>query len=467
MLICAAVFLSVVKNMVVGFDYGSSNCAMGMMQAGKVSLIPLEQDKYYLPSSLYAQHNLLIVDYICKKLPNNDKEDFLQARRGQLSSIPSIKRDLALDNDEAGVYFGREAIEQYISFPEDGFYVKSPKSFFGAVGLKPQQIAFFEDIATAMIMGIKAKAEQQLGQTLTQTVIGRPVNFQAIGGDKSNQQALTILENAAKRAGFKDVEFLFEPLAAGIDFETSLTEDKKVLVIDIGGGTTDCSFVNMGPGYRNKSERAVDFLAHSGKRIGGNDLDIAFTFNQVMPTFGMGKQLKSGLPMPKQPYWQACKINDLHLQSEFYSASNRRELVRLLKEVEDINAFQRLIQIHDNKQSHQLVREAELAKIALTNEPSVNLNFDFIEPMFSQALSQTDLHDAISDSIKQIINLVDDAIKAAGSKPDVIYLTGGSAQSPILKNALNQHLGDIKMLNGDNFGSVTAGLTKWADKIYK
>ena len=56
---------------------------------------------------------------------------------------------------------------------------------------------------------------------------------------------------------------------------------------------------------------------------------------------------------------------------------------------------------------------------------------------------------------------------AAGTRPDVIYLTGGSAQSPLLKKALQQALGDIPMLNGDNFGSVTAGLTKWANKIFK
>jgi hypothetical chaperone protein len=49
----------------------------------------------------------------------------------------------------------------------------------------------------------------------------------------------------------------------------------------------------------------------------------------------------------------------------------------------------------------------------------------------------------------------------------VIYLTGGSAQSPLLKAALKQRLGDIEMLSGDNFGSVTAGLTKWAEKLFR
>ncbi|TMP65075.1 molecular chaperone, partial [Pseudoalteromonas sp. S1609] len=83
------------------------------------------------------------------------------------------------------------------------------------------------------------RAESSLGYTLSQTVIGRPVNFQAVGGEQSNQQAVGILTRAANRAGFKDVEFLYEPLAAGIDYESDLTQDQKVLVIDIGGGTSD------------------------------------------------------------------------------------------------------------------------------------------------------------------------------------------------------------------------------------
>ena len=66
-----------------------------------------------------------------------------------------------------------------------------------------------------------------------------------------------------------------------------------------------------------------------------------------------------------------------------------------------------------------------------------------------------------------MVTLAEDAITSAGTQPDIIYLTGGSAQSPLLKQALQQTLGDIPMLNGDNFGSVTSGLTKWADKLFK
>jgi hypothetical chaperone protein len=276
-----------------------------------------------------------------------------------------------------------------------------------------------------------------------------------------------ILTRAANRAGFKDVEFLYEPLAAGIDYESDLTQDQKVLVIDIGGGTSDCSFVQMGPSFRNKQQRDADFLAHSGKRVGGNDLDIALSYHGLMPLLGLGSTFKSGLPLPNQPFWQACKINDVNLQSQFYSAQHYRELSAQLRDVSAPELYKRLIHLQQNKQGHQLVQQAEAAKIALTSANSFNCDLAFLDNSLSKDISVADLALAVDDSISQIVTLAKQAITDANTTPDVIYLTGGSAQSPLIKAALSEHLGNIKMVNGDHFGSVTAGLTKWASMLYK
>ena len=389
------------------------------------------------------------------------------ARQPLLNTLPRIKSDLDLQAGDETLFIGREAISEYVQFPEEGYFVKSPKSFFGATGLKQGQINFFEDIATAMILKIKQRAESSLGYTLSQTVIGRPVNFQAVGGEQSNQQAVGILTRAANRAGFKDVEFLYEPLAAGIDYESDLTQDQKVLVIDIGGGTSDCSFVQMGPSFRNKQQRDADFLAHSGKRVGGNDLDIALSYHGLMPLLGLGSTFKSGLPLPNQAFWQACKINDVNLQSQFYSAQHYRELSAQLRDVGAPDLYKRLIHLQQNKQGHQLVQQAEAAKIALSSSENFNCDLTFLDSSLDKDISINELALAVDDSISQIVTLAKQAIADANTTPDVIYLTGGSAQSPLIKAALKNHLGDIKMVNGDHFGSVTAGLTKWASMLYK
>lgn len=454
--------------MFVGFDYGSSNCAMGVLNEERVQLIPLEQGKHYLPSTLYTHHSALVVDFVAQHLQGSEHEHgYKTARQPLLNTLARIKSDLDLQAGDETLFIGREAISEYVQFPEEGYFVKSPKSFFGATGLKQGQINFFEDIATAMILKIKQRAESSLGYTLSQTVIGRPVNFQAVGGEQSNQQAVGILTRAANRAGFKDVEFLYEPLAAGIDYESDLTQDQKVLVIDIGGGTSDCSFVQMGPSFRNKQQRDADFLAHSGKRVGGNDLDIALSYHGLMPLLGLGSTFKSGLPLPNQAFWQACKINDVNLQSQFYSAQHYRELSAQLRDVSAPDLYKRLIHLQQNKQGHQLVQQAEAAKIALSSSENFNCDLTFLDSSLDKDISINELALAVDDSISQIVTLAKQAIADVNTTPDVIYLTGGSAQSPLIKAALKTHLGDIKMVNGDHFGSVTAGLTKWASMLYK
>ena len=442
---------------------------MGVMNAqNTVELVPLEQGKFYLPSTLYTHHSALVVDFVAQHLTGTAYEsDFKIQRQALLNTMPRIKSDLDLVPGDESLFIGREAISEYVQFPEEGYFVKSPKSFFGATGLKQGQINFFEDIATAMIFKIKQRAEASLQKQLTHTVIGRPVNFQAVGGEESNKQAIGILERAAKRAGFQDVAFLYEPLAAGIDYESDLTEDQKVLVIDIGGGTSDCSFVQMGPSFRNNNDRDSDFLAHTGKRVGGNDLDIALSYHALMPLLGLGTTFKSGLPLPNQAFWQACKINDVNLQSQFYAQSHTRELLTQLRDVSEPDLFKRLISLQQNKQGHQLVQQGEAAKIALSSQPTFECDLGFLSPQLIKLISTNELALAVDDSISQIVTLAKQAISDAGVPPDVIYLTGGSAQSPLIKAALQQHLGDIKMVNGDHFGSVTAGLTKWANIIYK
>lgn len=441
---------------------------MGVLNEERVQLIPLEQGKYYLPSTLYTHHSALVVDFVAQHLHGSDHEHaYKTARQPLLNTLARIKSDLDLQAGDETLFIGREAISEYVQFPEEGYFVKSPKSFFGATGLKQGQINFFEDIATAMILKIKQRAESSLGYTLSQTVIGRPVNFQAVGGEQSNQQAVGILTRAANRAGFKDVEFLYEPLAAGIDYESDLTQDQKVLVIDIGGGTSDCSFVQMGPSFRNKQQRDADFLAHSGKRVGGNDLDIALSYHGLMPLLGLGSTFKSGLPLPNQAFWQACKINDVNLQSQFYSAQHYRELSAQLRDVSAPDLYKRLIHLQQNKQGHQLVQQAEAAKIALSSSENFNCDLTFLDSSLDKDISINELALAVDDSISQIVTLAKQAIADANTTPDVIYLTGGSAQSPLIKAALKTHLGDIKMVNGDHFGSVTAGLTKWANMLYK
>jgi hypothetical chaperone protein len=305
--------------MFVGFDYGTSNCAMSYIDHGRAALIPLYGNGTFVPSTLYALERSFIAELIAQQLTDSTiKIDYARSRSALLGQARAGKLEHDLDQVRDGIFFGGDAIAHYISAPGEGYFIKSPKSFLGASGLRQQSVDFFEDVVAAMMLNVKHRAEQHLQQEITQVVIGRPVNFQGINAQESNHQAQAILAAAGKRIGFSDIEFLYEPLAAGFDFETRLSENKTVLVVDVGGGTTDCSMVLMGPKHIQQLDRTQDFLGHTGERIGGNDFDIQLAQKILMPHFGMLSPLKTGLPMPLMPFVNAMAINDIGSQTEFY-----------------------------------------------------------------------------------------------------------------------------------------------------
>ncbi|CAM4360353.1 molecular chaperone [Pluralibacter gergoviae] len=224
--------------MFIGFDYGTANCSVAAMRDGAPQMLALENGSPLLPSMLCAPVREAVSEWLYRQqdVPATGAETEALLRRAL-----RYNRDEDIEVGRSSVQFGLASLQQYIDDPQEVYFVKSPKSFLGASGLKPQQVALFEDLVCAMMLHIRQQAGAQLPESITQAVIGRPINFQGLGGEEANAQAQGILERAAKRAGFQDVVFQFEPVAAGLDFEATLSEEKRVLVVDIGGGTTDCS----------------------------------------------------------------------------------------------------------------------------------------------------------------------------------------------------------------------------------
>ena len=65
-----------------------------------------------------------------------------------------------------------------------------------------------------------------------------------------------------------------------------------------------------------------------------------------------------------------------------------------------------------------------------------------------------------------MISVLDETIAQAALEPDLIYITGGSSRSPVIRQTIKEHLGDIEVVDGDHFGSVANGLTLWAKNIF-
>ena len=283
--------------MFAGFDYGTSNCSIGLLHDGQVRLAPFEDGDSLIPSTLYAPR------------PQLQLERSIADIRGLDVTTRSF--------DE--LRFGRAALAAYLEAPSAGYFVKSPKSFLGAKGLSDEIKARFVGVVTAMMANVKRHADAASPEPIRQVVIGRPINFQGAGGEEENRNALEMLVEAAHEAGFEEVAFLYEPMAAAMEYEARLDHEECVLVLDIGGGTTDCSFVRVGPKRRASIERDADILGHAGERIGGNDYDQLLALRALMRLLGYDDDLVSGLPIPNTYFVDAVSTNDVNAQQRFYS----------------------------------------------------------------------------------------------------------------------------------------------------
>lgn len=450
--------------MFIGFDYGTANCSVAVMRDGTPQLLAMENGSPLLPSMICAPTREAISEWLYRhhQVPAIDDETQALLRRAV-----SFNREEGIDVRHNSVQFGLSSLRQYMEDPEEVYFVKSPKSFLGASGLKPQQVALFEDLVCAMMLHIRQQAENQLDKPIDRTVIGRPINFQGLGGEEANRQAQGILDRAAHRAGFLEVVFQFEPVAAGLDFESTLKAEKQVLVVDIGGGTTDCSVLLMGPQWHHRSDREHSLLGHSGCRVGGNDLDIMLAFKQLCPLLGMGGQTEKGIALPILPWWNSVAINDVPAQNDFYSMANGRMLADLIRDAREPEKVAHLQKVWRQRLSYRLVRVAEECKIALSDSSQIATALPFIAAELGCDISQVDLENAISQPLQRILEQVSLALENSRVKPDVVYLTGGSARSPMIKQALSRQLPGIPLVGGDDFGSVTAGLARWANVVFR
>jgi hypothetical chaperone protein len=484
--------------MFAGLDFGTSNCSIGIIDNNEPVLVPLEDGETRLSSCIFLEHGVIqaaeVSEFELSKRVRAEKNAQLQGNNSSDKSnnervlsdeelVSVFRKQIRKENREDAktdqksqsvmqalqsnreVIFGKEAELAHIADPENGFFIKSPKSFLGA-NISVAQQTVFSTVVEKMLSFIKQESEFVKGIELDQVVIGRPVNFHGLQGNDGNKQALQIIDKAAKKVGFKDVEFLMEPVAAAYHYETQLAKDRVVLILDLGGGTTDCSMLKLGPSYMHSDTRETGILSYSGKRVGGIDLDNKLALMTIMPHFGKNAMLNNGLPVPITLFSQAVNINDVKAQQEFNSIRTGNELVRFCSMCQD-QRLDRLKQLRERKLGLRLNQSAEMAKIHLSDNDMIDLPLHYIESELSVPISRVALSDAIADELRQFEVLVNECVQLAGTQPDSIFVTGGTAISPVIQAWINSIFPDIEVVIGNHFGSVTSGLVTHAQRLFR
>jgi hypothetical chaperone protein len=405
-----------------GVDFGTSNSTVGWHQHGQGSLLHLEDDKITLPSVVF------------------------------------------FNAEDEQVRYGRAALENYLAGYE-GRLMRSMKSLLGTALMDGQtevhgKALAFRDLLSFFIAELKRRAEHSAGKSFTQAVFGRPV-FYVDDNPAADQLAQDTLEHIARSVGFRDISFQYEPIAAAFDYESRITQEELVLIVDIGGGTSDFSLLRLSPQRAQQADRRQDILGNGGVHIGGTDFDKYLSLDHIMPLLGLGGKLGKQTEIPSSYYFNLATWHTINLN---YTQKVWRELQEVMRDIGDAavrQRFQRLLNLIDLRDGHWLAIQAEAAKIRLSDEAAINLPLSRLLDAPLLQIDQAGLANSLAHLIDSIQNTVSKVLHDAGvaaDAVDTVFFTGGASGVRGLRQQLARILPRAKKVEGDLFGSIGTGL---------
>jgi molecular chaperone DnaK len=316
----------------VGIDLGTTNSVVAVLEGGEPTVIANAEGNRTTPSIVAFKSEEVLVGELAKR----------QAITNPDNTIRSIKREIGT----------------------------SWKQEFEGNEYTPQEIS------ARILQKLKRDAESYLGEDVTEAVITVPAYF-----NDAERQAT---KEAGKIAGLNVLRIINEPTAASLAYGLENSEDQKILVYDLGGGTFDVSVLEISEGVFEVKSTAGD------SKLGGDDWD-----QKVMD-------------------W---------LVEKFKSSTG--------------------IDISTDNMAMQRIKEgAEKAKIELssTNETEVNLPFitanDAGPQHLLEKLSRSEFEKITSDLVERTKSPVNKAIEDADlsySDIDHIILVGGSTRIPSIQ----------------------------------
>lgn len=366
--------------------------------------------------------------------------------------------------------FGREAIAAYVD-GFDGRLMRSIKSILGSdlieqtTEVGPGIAISYRDVVIGYLRHLKQVAEVQHCTPLEQAVIGRPVFF-VDGHPIRDQVAQATLEEAAHCAGFKEVAFQFEPIAAALDYESNIVDEQVVLVADIGGGTSDFSLVRVGPQRHARLDRKADILANHGIHLAGTDFDYSVNLAAIMPHLGFGAPGANDRRVPGEVYYD---LATWHLINTVYAPNRVIELRNMISMYADKNLHRRIMQAVTRRLGHQLAAQAEKAKIEVSMSGQSLIELEAIEAGLTAHFDELAQAEVLHDKIQRIAATARETVRMAGlGAGDVhaLYFTGGSTGLISLTEQIAACFPEAKKITGERFSSVANGLGIYAQKIY-
>lgn len=321
------------------------------------------------------------------------------------------------------------------------------------------QVFQLEDLIAFFLRHLKAKADLVTGQDVKRVVMGRPAVFSTVPEEDALAQAR--LERAAQLAGFEEIRFQFEPIAAAFAYESRIARPERVLVGDFGGGTSDFSVVQLNPARQGLVDRAGDILATGGLPVAGNRYDSATMWHKLTPHFGRGATYESWgrqVEVPDTLHRQICQWD----QIVFLRNAPKLDLIwRLARLSSDPGAFDRLESLVKDNQGFAVFQMIEGAKIALTTADEAPLRFTHPRIPIDQRLTLEEFNRNTANLTGEIVGYLDRFLADARIDPagiETVFLTGGTSLVRSLRGEFAQRFGVERLRDGGEFTSVGDGL---------
>ncbi len=415
-------------------DFGTSNSAIALVRSQGTRLVELEAGNLTMPTAVFYAV-------------------------GVRSGFQALQR-----------HYGRAAVAEYVE-GADGRLMRSMKSILGsslstqATDVGGGHSVRYLDVIADYLRHLKSRAEQQAGHALTRLVLGRPVFF--VDDDRQRDAAAqATLEQAARQAGFEDLHLQFEPIAAALDFETTVDREQLVLVADIGGGTSDFSLVRVGPQRRRRVDRRADILSSHGIHVAGTDFDRQIELAHVLTNCGYRGLAPGGREVPSKVYFD---LATWHLINTVYGPARATELRTMKSYYADPQQHARLMVVVQQRLGHGLAGLAESAKIRLADAALARIALDQIEPGLGCDVSQAQMLTSIDADMARIAQAARQTGALAGvtnAQVDALYFTGGSTALKPLAGLIGAQFPSARVIHGHRFASVAQGLGIHASRVF-
>ena len=368
---------------IIGIDLGTTNSCVAVMEGNEPVVIPNSEGKRTTPSIV------AFVENGERKVGDPAKR---QAVTNATKTVYSIKRFMGETYDKVNAEIKRVT---YTVVKGDN---NTPRVKIDNRMYSPQEIS------AMVLQKMKKTAEDYLGQEVTDAVITVPAYF-----SDSQRQAT---KEAGEIAGLNVKRIINEPTAASLAYGLDKkSQDLKIAVFDLGGGTFDISILELGDGvFEVKS-------TNGDTHLGGDDFD-----HMIIDWMAEEFLKEEGVDLRKDPM-----------------------------------ALQRLKEA------------AEKAKIELSSSTTTEINLPYIMPVngipkhLVKTLTRANFEKICDKLIQRCTGPCKLAIKDSGfsiSDIDEVLLVGGSTRIPAIQQLVEKFFGRVpsKGVNPDEVVAVGAAI---------